>query len=175
MKNWTKVALATALGAAGAYLLPGRDDHTPAEPMDLPDDARASVSTGSSMPAWAQIAIGAATGALSTRSLPGAAAIGLTTIALREATVTVSQGGVRIDSGLPGIGYTFAPERIRSARAVTVTAAEFGGLGFRWSLTRGWGLILRPGAALVLELNNGKFTVTVDDDEAAAGLINAVV
>lgn len=174
MNTWTKLAVGTALGAAGAFLLPGRDDDTPATPMELPDGARAAVVTGSSMPAWAVVALGAVTGALAARRNPLAGIVGLTTIGLRETTVTVSNGGVRIDSGLPGVGYTFDIGQIRSARAVTVTASEFGGLGLRWSVTRGWGLILRTGEALVLELENGKFTVTTDDATSAASLINAV-
>lgn len=179
MNTLIKLAGAAALGAAGAYLLPGRDDNTPAAPMDLGETGRGAVVTHTGMSTWAVVALGAASGALAPRSRGGAALVGLTTAALREVHVTASAKGVRLDSGIPGLGYTIDASRIRSARAVEVTAAEYGGVGLRWSFTRGWGLILRPGAALALELAGGaitRFTVTVataEDARTAAGLLNA--
>ena len=181
MNTLGKLAITAALGAAGAYLMPGRDDKKPATPMKLTDTGRAALTTHSALPRWAVVTLGAASGALTTRNRGAAVALAALTVALREVNVTVSTKGVRLDSGIPGLGYTIDSTHIRSARAVTVTAAEYGGYGLRWSLTRGWGLILDAGPALALEVSDGpfsRFTVTVASDrdaQQAARLLSAVV
>lgn len=181
MNTLGKLTITAALGAAGAYLMPGRDDKTPARPMELKNTGRAAVTTHSAMPTWAVVTLGAASGALTTRNRGAAVALAALTAALREVNVTASEKGVRLDSGIPGLGYTIDASRIRSARTVTVTAAEYGGLGLRWSPTRGWGLILNTGPALALEVSDAplsRFTVTVASDkdaQQAARLLSAVV
>ncbi|MDO5628847.1 MAG: hypothetical protein Q4G43_11060 [Mobilicoccus sp.] len=175
-----RFAAGVAVGAAAALALPrGEDDGQSAAPLDLPPGARAVVATGSELPTWALAALGGATGlaaaqAVGTRRLAdvaGAGLAGATTVALRRIDVLVDDRGLTLVSGLPGVRVTVAPEYLRSARAATVTAAEFGGLGLRWSARRGAGLILRPGPALTVETVRGTLTISADDPQRAAALL----
>lgn len=109
------------------------------------------------------------------RGLVAAGVVGALTLALRRVDVTVEHGGVTIRSGFPGIGGTIPMAHVRSARAVTVTAGEFLGYGLRISPRRGLGLILRSGPALTMNTRWGPLTITVDQPEDAARLINHYV
>ncbi|MEU6660216.1 hypothetical protein [Streptomyces sp. NPDC046821] len=53
-----------------------------------------------------------------------------------------------------------------------VTPRQWGGWGYRWRPEKGTAVVVRRGEAVVLELGDGrKFTVTVDDAEAAVTAI----
>jgi|GEM_PF-1692195 len=181
MKHTTALILGAVAGAAAAVFLPrGLDDHRPAEPLDVDlDDVRAVVATDGSLAPWALGTLGAGSGALLARAMAGprrrdavgAAIIGLLTAALRRVGVVVGGHGVTVTCGIPALRGQIPYRVIRSARAVTVTAAEFGGLGVRWSPERGAGLILRSGPALTLDLDRGPLTISVDDPTDAAALI----
>lgn len=61
------------------------------------------------------------------------------------------------------VGAEFAPQ---------VSPRQWGGWGYRWRPERGTAVIVRRGEGLVLNLGDGhKFTVTVDDAEAAVRVI----
>ncbi|RII08064.1 hypothetical protein DSC45_33835 [Streptomyces sp. YIM 130001] len=56
--------------------------------------------------------------------------------------------------------------------APRVTPRHWGGWGYRWRPERGTAVVVRRGEGLVLSLGDGrKFTVTVDDAEAAVRVI----
>lgn len=63
------------------------------------------------------------------------------------------------------VGVDFAP---------AVTPRQWGGWGYRWRPEIGTAVIVRRGEGVVLSLGDGrKFTVTVDDAEAAVRIIRA--
>lgn len=68
-------------------------------------------------------------------------------------------------------------ERIRSASVVSVNPmGEYGGWGWRYSVNSGWGVIMRTGEAIrVLRTDGRAFTVTVDDAETGASLLNGLI
>lgn len=97
-----------------------------------------------------------------------------------------SQVRVRLDASELGIRYGYlgglrqriALERISAARATHLEPMDHGGWGYRGSMRlRGRAaLVVRAGAALELDLDDGKrFSITVDDAENAARRINAAV
>ncbi|MFD3487289.1 hypothetical protein [Streptomyces sp. NPDC058665] len=54
----------------------------------------------------------------------------------------------------------------------SVTPRQWGGWGYRWRPEQGTAVVVRRGEGLVLSLGDGRtFTVTVDDAEAAVGVI----
>lgn len=54
----------------------------------------------------------------------------------------------------------------------SVTPRQWGGWGYRWRPERGTAVVVRRGEGVVLSLGDGRtFTVTVDDAEAAVGVI----
>ncbi|MHC0431748.1 hypothetical protein ACX6XY_16425 [Streptomyces sp. O3] len=61
------------------------------------------------------------------------------------------------------VGADFAPR---------VTPRQWGGWGYRWRPEKGTAVVVRRGEGVVLDLGEGrKFTVTVDDAEAAVRVI----
>lgn len=68
-------------------------------------------------------------------------------------------------------------DRIRSAAVVDVNPmGEYGGWGWRYSVNSGWGVVLRAGEALRVVRTDGKaFTITVDDAETGAALLNGLI
>ncbi|QHY93978.1 hypothetical protein SSPS47_02400 [Streptomyces sp. S4.7] len=56
--------------------------------------------------------------------------------------------------------------------APSVTPRQWGGWGYRWRPEQGTAVVVRRGEGVVLSLGDGRtFTVTVDDAEAAVGVI----
>ncbi|MEU0524957.1 hypothetical protein [Streptomyces niveus] len=54
----------------------------------------------------------------------------------------------------------------------SVTPRQWGGWGYRWRPEQGTAVVVRRGEGVVLSLGDGRtFTVTVDDAEAAVGVI----
>lgn len=61
------------------------------------------------------------------------------------------------------VGAEFAPK---------VTPRQWGGWGYRWRPEQGTAVVVRRGEGVVVRLGDGRtFTVTVDDAEAAVGVI----
>ena len=186
MSTLLRVLVAAGIGAVVAPRIPhGEDDHMRATPLDAPIDgnSRVVVATASSLAPWATAALGAGCGGLVHRALHAprpatlavASSVTALSLAFRRVGVIVGRNGVRLTCGLPGVVVTLPMAQVRSARAVTVTAAEFGGVGLRWSPRRGVALLLRSGPGLTLELPWGPLTLTVDEPESAAALIEAYV
>lgn len=65
---------------------------------------------------------------------------------------------------------------VDSATAVAVNPmGEFGGWGLRWAPGGGFGVVLRTGPGIRVQRRSGRvFTVTVDDAETGAALLNAL-
>jgi hypothetical protein len=93
--------------------------------------------------------------------------------------VTVDPDEIGIRYGYVGwLRQRIGLDRVRAARAVRVEALEHGGWGYRGGL-RLFGrasVVIRGGPGLRLELDSNKhFSITVDDAQNAARVINALV
>ncbi|MCW8216435.1 hypothetical protein [Streptomyces griseolus] len=96
------------------------------------------------------------------------------TLAFVHVAVTVDGDALEVRCGHIGlprrrillahvVGADFAPQ---------VTPRQWGGWGYRWRPEKGTAVVVRRGEALVLVLGDGRrFTVTVDDAEAAVRFI----
>lgn len=96
------------------------------------------------------------------------------TLAFVHVAVTVDGDALEVRCGHIGlprrrillahvVGADFAPQ---------VTPRQWGGWGYRWRPEKGTAVVVRRGEALVLALGDGRrFTVTVDDAEAAVRFI----
>jgi hypothetical protein len=100
---------------------------------------------------------------------------GVLVAATSAVRVTVDRRGLRVGLGPLGWPRIVVPlSDVRSAMTDDVSAAEFGGWGYR-VVPGGSGVILRSGPALVVVRRSGRrFAVTVDDPETAAGLLNGI-
>jgi Domain of unknown function (DUF1648) len=102
--------------------------------------------------------------------------IGVLLLGFTEVRVTVATRGVTVGYGTLGLRLTRIPlRRIASARAVERTPLAF---GYRGSLALfgAAAVIVRPGPALRLTLQDGKsFLVTVDDAATGAALLNDLI
>ena len=68
--------------------------------------------------------------------------------------------------------------RIATARAIDIRPADWGGWGYRGSLTlmKRAAVVLRAGPGIRLDLHDGKvFAVTINDPQDAVRLLNAEV
>jgi len=105
--------------------------------------------------------------------------VGLIVLTLSGIRTRVDRHGLYVGYGpLPWPKTHIAIERITSASAIDVRPMEWGGWGYRGSLTlmKRAAVVLRAGPGLRLDLNGGKvFVVTVDDPETPAALLNAEV
>ncbi len=90
--------------------------------------------------------------------------------------VRVDDDGLSVTSvvGLPRVHIALAD--IARAEAVLVSPmGEFGGWGLRWAPGSGFGVVLRTGPGIRVTRTNGKiFTVTVDDAESGAALLDGL-
>lgn len=90
--------------------------------------------------------------------------------------VRVDDDGLSVTSafGWPRVRVPLAD--VRDAAAVEVNPmGEFGGWGLRWGPAGKFGVVLRTGVGIEVRRRNGKtFTVTVDDAETGAALLNAL-
>lgn len=102
--------------------------------------------------------------------------IGASMAALGGARVTVDRSGLTVALGLLGRPRVHVPiDDIADVVVADVTAAEFGGIGYR-IIPGASGLILRSGPAIVVTRRSGRrFAVTVDDASTAAGLLGGIV
>ena len=93
--------------------------------------------------------------------------------------VTADRSGLRVGYGLFGWPRTSVPlRRIAAARAIDIHPSEWGGWGYRGSLTvmRRAAVVLRAGPGIRVDLHDGRvFAVTVDDPDRPAQLLNAEV
>ncbi|QJY45362.1 DUF1648 domain-containing protein [Pseudonocardia broussonetiae] len=104
------------------------------------------------------------------------AAAGLLVAATSAVRVTVDRRGLRVGLGPVGWPRIVVPlSDVASAMVDDVSAAEFGGWGYR-VVPGGSGVVLRSGPALVVVRRSGRrFAVTVDDPQTAAGLLNGIL
>ena len=102
-------------------------------------------------------------------------AIAITTFS--RIRVTADRSGLSVRYGFLGWPRTSVPLcRIATARAMDISPADWGGWGYRGSLTlmRRAAVVLRAGPGLRLDLHDGKvFAVTIDDPDIPARLLNA--
>lgn len=92
-----------------------------------------------------------------------------------SATVTVDRRGLTIGLGVLGWPRLRIPlSDVAEATAATISAAQFGGWGYRL-VPGGTGVILRSGPALIVTRTSGRrFTVTVDDPDTAAAVLTGL-
>jgi len=103
--------------------------------------------------------------------------VGLITLLFSGLTTRADRFGLHVGYGLLPWPSTHIPlEEIASASAIDVRPIEWGGWGYRGSLTlvKRAAVVLRAGPGLRLDLHGGKvFVVTIDDPETPAALLNA--
>jgi len=119
---------------------------------------------------------------LAARMTGPAIAIALIVIAAASMTfarirVSADQTGLRVRYGFTGWPRTAVPlSRIQRVSAIDVRPSEWGGWGYRGSLTlmRSAAVVIRAGPGIRLDLNDGKvFVVTIDNPGMAVALLNA--
>ena len=102
-------------------------------------------------------------------------AIAITTFS--RIRVTADRSGLSVRYGFLGWPRTSVPlRRIATARAMDIRPTDWGGWGYRGSLTlmRRAAVVLRAGPGIRLDLHDGKvFVVTIDDPDIPAQLLNA--
>ncbi|MDE0290797.1 MAG: hypothetical protein OXM88_19780, partial [bacterium] len=102
-------------------------------------------------------------------------AIAMTTFS--RIRVTADRSGLQVRYGFLGWPRTSVPLRhIATARAIDVRPTEWGGWGYRGSLTlmKRAAVVLRAGPGIRLDLHDSKvFVVTIDNPEIPARLLNA--
>jgi hypothetical protein len=107
------------------------------------------------------------------------AVVGLAFLAFATVHVSAGRGGVRVRSGPFGWPCVRFPlEQIDSAQAVMVKPLALGGWGYRGSVRAlgraSW--TLRSGPGIELRLRGGRrFTVTVDDADEGAAVVNGLL
>ncbi len=93
--------------------------------------------------------------------------------------VTADQSGLQVRYGFLGWPRTSVPiHRIATVHAIDVRPADWGGWGYRGSLTllKRAAVVLRAGPGIRVDLHDGKvFVVTIDDPDLPARLLNAEV
>jgi hypothetical protein len=100
-------------------------------------------------------------------------------LALFSVRVTAGAHGLKVRSGAaPWPAVRIPLDRIARVRAMEVKPSEWGGWGYRGSLRllRRAAWVLRRGDGIVVDLRDGRrFAVTVDDAEAGASVLSALV
>ncbi len=93
--------------------------------------------------------------------------------------VTADQSGLQVLYGFFGWPRTSVPiHRIATAQAIDIRPADWGGWGYRGSLTlmKRAAVVLRAGPGIRVDLHDGKiFAVTINDPENPVRLLNAEV
>lgn len=124
-----------------------------------------ALTSGGAAPAWAVVLLIAVTVL--------AVVVVVSSIAFH---VRVDDDGLSVTSvvGLPRVHIALAD--IARAEAVLVSPmGEFGGWGLRWAPGSGFGVVLRTGPGIRVTRTSGKiFTVTVDDAETGAALLDGL-
>lgn len=105
--------------------------------------------------------------------------VGVVVISFSRIRVTADQSGLQVRYGFFGWPRTAVPiGDIAQAQAMDIRPTDWGGWGYRGSLTlmKRAAVVLRAGPGIRLDLRDGKvFVVTVDDPEEPARLLNAEV
>ncbi len=108
----------------------------------------------------------------------GCVAVGLLmifgTLAFVHVAVRVYADSLEVRCGFMGLPRRRIPlsHVVGASFAPRVTPRQWGGWGYRWRPEKGTAVVVRRGEGVVLELGDGrKFTVTVDDAEAAVRVI----
>jgi len=100
-------------------------------------------------------------------------------LSLARIRVRADRAGLLVRYGFMGWPRTRVPiDRIQRASAIDVRPMQWGGWGYRGSLTlmRRAAIVLRAGPGIRLDLTGGKvFVVTMDDPQTPAALLNAEV
>jgi hypothetical protein len=108
---------------------------------------------------------------------------GLLMVWFSSTHVVVGRNGVRVRGALAWPTFSIPLARIESAESTLVEPMQWGGWGYRGSLRLSGraALIVRGGEALRLKLRNTRkgvnvvFTVTVEDSDAAAAVVNGLI
>lgn len=104
---------------------------------------------------------------------------GVACMSLASIHVTADARGLTVKYGvLPWPATNIAVDRIASASVIDVRPTEWGGWGYRGTLTlmRQAAVVLRAGPGIRVDLVDGRvFVVTVDNPETGVALINAEV
>jgi hypothetical protein len=98
------------------------------------------------------------------------------TIAFTHVRVRVDRECMEVRCGHIGVPRRRIPlEQVDSARTVAwISPRNWGGWGYRWRPEMGTAVVVRRGPGLVLDLGDGRrFTVTVDDADAAVRVISS--
>lgn len=191
-------AAGIVLGAAAWALVPDLPDEGPAaaapEPLRLAEDERAVwmqtvtmartglLVLGGALAVLVAVSAGTAIADVATSGAPSTATwitIGCALlVAALVATTLVYR--VRVDDAGLDVRAPIGWPRVRIPRAEIASAevayvdpmGEYGGWGWRYGMSSGWGVVMRAGEALRVTRTNGRvFTVTVDDAETAAALL----
>lgn len=96
------------------------------------------------------------------------------TLAFVHVALKVDQECLEVRCGHIGVPRRRIPlsEVVGAEFVPLVTPRHWGGWGYRWRPEKGTAVVVRRGEGLVLRLGDGHtFTVTVDDAEAAVGVI----
>lgn len=96
------------------------------------------------------------------------------TLAFVHVAVRIEEDFLEVRCGHMGLPRRRIPlaHVVEAEFAPAVTPRHWGGWGYRWRPERGTAVVVRRGEALVLSLGDGrKFTVTVDDADAAVQVI----
>ena len=104
---------------------------------------------------------------------------GVACLSLSSIRVTADASGLSVSYGvLPWPKTNIAVDRIESASVIDVRPMEWGGWGYRGTLTlmRQAAVVLRAGPGIRVDLSDGRvFVVTVDNPETPVALLNAEV
>lgn len=184
------VAVSMGLGALAAFLASQREsvqepsaDGLATQPMELGKDERA-VWNSTLRNRWF---LGLGVLCIASAVPMGMAAhwsvavlmalIGGLTLAFSGIRAHVDSNGLRVNfGGLPWPKASIRIEDILSASVIDVHPMEWGGWGYRGSLSlmKRAAIVLRAGPGLRLDLADGKtFVVTIDDPQTPAALLNA--
>ncbi|MFJ6215936.1 hypothetical protein ACIQGZ_21760 [Streptomyces sp. NPDC092296] len=114
-------------------------------------------------------------------TVAGCLAVGLLlltgTLAFVHVHVRIDREALEVRCGHVGLPRRRIPLRdVVDASFQPCTPMQWGGWGYRYRQSHGAAVVVRKGPALVLELGGGRrFTVTVDDPEAAVRVIHGLL
>lgn len=119
-----------------------------------------------------------------TAPLPVVLVMAAVTLLMVAAVAMATAFHVRVDASGLSVTSVFGFPRIhiplqdidQVSAAHVSPMGEFGGWGLRWALGGGFGVVLRTGEGIRVRRRSGKvFTVTVDDAETGAAVLQALV
>ncbi|MFC7535163.1 DUF1648 domain-containing protein [Actinoplanes sp. GCM10030250] len=152
------------------------------DPLDLGPTERAAYSTTLRAPVITiAMAVTAAVAAVLALTIDPSMWLILIVPALAALTfgrirVTVDRRGLRVVAGLLGVTIKHIPlAEIASAGAEQINPVEWGGWGYRITVSGRSALVLRSGPGLVVHQRDGRsFAVTLDHPETPAALLTAL-